>query len=309
MGGDACLRQSLDRGQPFFGAWGPWFEDAVKCGVKHRYGYRNCYQSLRRHWSQKVQITQNAIRFGRNGQWMVSLGEHFETLSHDAPFTLDRLIGVCVGAKGDGRGDMALFADFRAQQICRIGLCEQPTFEVEPGRQVMIGMCWTGIAIDTAMFAAAIRIDRLVKRDVWGSVACQDRLGPLDRHQSAKGRVFPIECFAIIEPIAVCFPRFKIEAGRSAIGGRSSPAYKIRIAAFRHPCRVSVQIEQIKNIIARASVALILQSCTACGGYRVDERGFSPNRHEQRRLIQAMRKYRFRVPALRRLCSELLRFR
>ena len=172
MGRDACLRQSLDRGQPFFGARGPGFEDAVKCGVKHRYGYRNCNQSLRRHWSQKVQITQHAVRFGGDCQWMVRFSQYFKALSHDAPFTLDRLIGFCVGAEGDGRGDMALFANFRAQQICRIGFCEQPTFEVDPGRQIMIGMCRTGIAIDAAVFAAAIRIDRLVKRDVRGRVAC-----------------------------------------------------------------------------------------------------------------------------------------
>src|SRR3546814_4482726 len=64
-----------------------------------------------------------------------------------------------------------------AEQRCRIGFGEQPGFEIETRRQVVIGVGGTREAIDAAMFASPIGIDRLAEGDVGGIVAADDGAG------------------------------------------------------------------------------------------------------------------------------------
>jgi hypothetical protein len=142
---------------------------------------------------------------------------------------------------------MPFTAYFRAQQFCSVGFGKQATFKIQPGRQIMIGVRRSGIAIDAAMFAPAIRINRLVERDVGGCVASQDRLWTFCRHLCFERRDSAINLFALVQPVAIGFPRFQVEAGRGGIGWRTAPSHKIRIKAFGHPERVSGQMEQIKN--------------------------------------------------------------
>jgi hypothetical protein len=68
------------------------------------------------------------------------------------------------------------------EQLGGVGLDEQPALEIDPGRKIVKGVGRPRKAIDAAVLAAAIGIDRAVEADVGRGVAGQDRARPLDRH-------------------------------------------------------------------------------------------------------------------------------
>ena len=97
---------------------------------------------------------------------------------------LDRLIGIGVGADRDGARHVAGRRQFALQQFRRIGLREQLGFEIEARRQAEIGVGRPREAIDAAMLAAAIGIDRAVEGNVGRVVAGDD--GARRRHRDAR---------------------------------------------------------------------------------------------------------------------------
>ncbi|MEI9888209.1 MAG: hypothetical protein WDN08_17270 [Rhizomicrobium sp.] len=102
-------------------------------------------------------------------------------------FSLDRLIGIGVGADGDDLGDVAGRRQFLGQQLGGIGLGEQARFEIGAGRHAEIGVGRAREAVDAAMLAAAIGIDRLVERDVRRLVAGDDGAGGVADDLGAQG--------------------------------------------------------------------------------------------------------------------------
>ena len=64
------------------------------------------------------------------------------------------------------------------EALGRIALRNDDPLEIEARRQIEIGMGGTGEAVDAAMLAAAIGIDRLLERDV-GRVVRRDDLARL----------------------------------------------------------------------------------------------------------------------------------
>src|SRR3546814_5858345 len=88
---------------------------------------------------------------------MARFGEYLDHRPRDAPFALDRLITVGIGADRERSDLVAPLGEFDAEQLRRIGLGEKLAFEVEPRRQVVKGVARAREAIDAAMFAAAIR--------------------------------------------------------------------------------------------------------------------------------------------------------
>ena len=71
-------------------------------------------------------------------------------------------------------------------------------------------------AIDAAMLAAAIGVDRAVEADVGRLVAGQDRLGMFDRDRGPALRN-AVQRFDTVEPVAVDQPLLQVEARRRAL--------------------------------------------------------------------------------------------
>ncbi|MNE91628.1 hypothetical protein D3C80_1892650 [compost metagenome] len=97
---------------------------------------------------------------------MIGSLQHFENFAHDAPFLLDRLIGICIGADGDGPRLIIGLGELALQKARCIRLREQAGFEIETGRKPHVTMGRTGKAIDATVLATAIGIDRAVEIDV-----------------------------------------------------------------------------------------------------------------------------------------------
>ena len=61
-----------------------------------------------------------------------------------------------------------------AQQRGGVGLVEDPGLEVDAGREIDVGMARPRVAVDAAVLAAAVGIDRLLEGDVGRVVAGDD---------------------------------------------------------------------------------------------------------------------------------------
>ena len=79
-----------------------------------------------------------------------------------------------------GRQVYPFLAQFRRKQRRRARLVKDAGLEIEAGRQAEIGVARPGIAIDAAVLAAAIRVDRAVKPDIRRVVAGDDRARRID---------------------------------------------------------------------------------------------------------------------------------
>ena len=119
--------------------------------------------------------------------------------AHDPVAPLDRLIGIGVGADRDDARLVAGRRQFALQQLRRVRLHEQLGFEIEPGRQAEIGVGRPREAIDAAVLAAAIGIDRAVEGDVRRIVAGDDLARRVDRHRGLERRQFVEALPAVVE--------------------------------------------------------------------------------------------------------------
>ena len=91
-----------------------------------------------------------------------------------------RLVRVGIAAERDRTAFISFLAQFRRKQRRRARLVKDAGLEIETGRQAKIRMARTGIAVDAAVLAAAIRVDRAVKPDIRRVVAGDDRARRID---------------------------------------------------------------------------------------------------------------------------------
>ena len=143
-------------------------------------------QSLFGHRRQDVDVAQHQGRLGDDADRVVVVAQHLENLAGDALVALDRLIRIGVGAHGQHRALVAALAELLGQQLRRIGLVEQARFEIETRRQAEIGMGRPGEAVDAAMLAAAIGVERAVERHIGRSVARDHRAAGIRRQGGAQ---------------------------------------------------------------------------------------------------------------------------
>ena len=112
-----------------------------------------------------------------------------------------------------------------AQLLGGIGLGEQPRFEVQPGGQVVVGMGGPRKAIDAAVLAPAIGVDRTVERHIGRLVEGEDRLRPLLGHRGAQADGRAIEACHVIAPVAIDLARCKAKASGDRPRLRAAPFY------------------------------------------------------------------------------------
>ena len=156
---------------------------AIETGDRHR----DLGDASLGHRLQNVDVARDQRRFGDDADWMVRLRQHFEDRSRDAPLPFDRLIRIGICPKRDRLRLVAGLGEFLCQQRRSIGLGVEFGFEIEPRRMPEIAMARARIAVDAAMLAAAVGIDRAVERDVGAVVARDDRLGGVLENFRLKG--------------------------------------------------------------------------------------------------------------------------
>ena len=86
----------------------------------------------------------------------------------------------------------------------------------------MISMALPRIAINTAMFAATVRVDRPIKGNIGRCIARDDRFGMFGDNGGAQAWCAAINIDAIIKPIAVGYPFRQPKPRRHKIGRRTA---------------------------------------------------------------------------------------
>ena len=143
-------------------------------------------------FGQQVEIGEYAIGLGGDRHRMARVEADLQHLPRDPVARLDRLVGIGIRPHRQWTRAVLGLGQRGAQQLCRIGLGEQPRFEIEPGRKIVIGMRGPRKAIDAAMLAAAIGVDRTVEGHVRRLVEAEDGAREFLGHRGAQlyGRAF-----------------------------------------------------------------------------------------------------------------------
>jgi hypothetical protein len=163
---------------------------------------RDLGEPLFRHRTQQVDVAGDERRLRYDADRMPRARQHLEDLARDAVAPLDRLIGVGVRSHRDRlrlvsrRGELAL------EECCGVGLGEELRLEIEPGGEPLISVARAREAIEAAVLAAAIGVDRTVEADIGRGVSGDDRLRLLQRHLRLAARDLLRDVPAVVEFLA-----------------------------------------------------------------------------------------------------------
>ena len=177
-----------------------------------------------RHPLENVDVAGHQRRFGDDADRVACTLQHFENAAHDLPLALDRLVGIGIGADRDHARLVILRRQFLFQELRRIGLGEQFRFEVEPRRQAEERVGRPRKAVDAAMLAAPVGVDRTVEADIRRVVAGDDLARGIDRDSGLERRQFVETLPAVVERN----PRFGLEPA-AGIGLRAAAAQSLAL--------------------------------------------------------------------------------
>ena len=142
--------------------------------VQRRHGDRDLNQSFTRHRREDVDVARDQRGFRHYAHGVIGARQRFEHAPHDAAALFGRLVWIGVGADRQRSRNIARRRQFALQHLRRALLDENLGLEIEAGRIADIGVGGPRVAIDAAMLAAAIGIDRAVEADVGRVVARDD---------------------------------------------------------------------------------------------------------------------------------------
>jgi hypothetical protein len=158
---------------------GARLEDACERGVERGHRAINGDQPLRRHRRDEVEVAFDARRLGDQRKRMAAFVQHLDHRARDAELALDRLVGIGGGADVEHLRLVARCGQRFAQFLGRVHLGNDLGLEVEPRRHVEVAVGRPREAVDAAVLAAAVRVDRDVEVNVGRIVARQNRLDTL----------------------------------------------------------------------------------------------------------------------------------
>src|SRR5262249_12044654 len=117
---------------------------------------------------------------------------------------------VRIGPDRDRARHVSFGREFALQKLRSLRLGKQFRFEIEAGGQTQIGMGRAGEAVDAAMLAAAIWIDRAVKRDIGRIVVGDDPASAVD----GDGRLERRQLFRALPAVIERNPCQRLETAR-----------------------------------------------------------------------------------------------
>ena len=198
--------QRRDGFQPPLGRRRARFHAPRQRRIEGGHGNTHAGEPLGREGREDVDIAHHQGRFGHHRHRMVEFGQHLEDAPGDLEVAFDRLVGIGVGSKGDGTATVARIFQLLYKQGGGVALGEQAGFEIEPRRKPEPGMGGAGIAIDAAVLATAVGIDRTVEGDVGGGIARDHGLALVGGDRGAKrGKILKLGASvapAIVDAVA-----------------------------------------------------------------------------------------------------------
>ena len=239
----ASRRQRADRGDAPGRCRGARLQRPRRRPVEAGHRHRDRREAPRRHRSEDVDVARHAVGLGGDRHRMPELGEHLEAGAGDAVRRLDRLVGVGIGPHRDRAALVAALRQLGPEQGGCTRLGGQARFEIQPRRQAEIGVRRPREAVDAAVLAAAIGVDRAVEADVGRRIAGDDRARRLQRDLGPERRR-AVEILARVEPVAVGLARRIVEARAAGVGGGTATGPELGV---EHRATMRRHMEQDKN--------------------------------------------------------------
>lgn len=110
------------------------------------------HQMLARHRRQQVEVAFYQRILGDQGERMFCLRQYLDEPARQPQLALGRLIGVGIDAQRDRLRLVAPLRQLAPQYFRRVGLGEDPGLEIQPGRQVQVGVRGTRKAVRAPVF-------------------------------------------------------------------------------------------------------------------------------------------------------------
>ena len=168
--------------------------------------------------------------------------QRLQNPSHGPILALDRLVRVGVRSHCNDRRAIGLGPKLPFQNLGSLRPSDEPRFKVESRRKSEKGVCGTRKAVDAAMFASPVGIDRLIETYVRRAVARDHAPRPLDCHFGAQRRKDIFDWPAVVKGLAL----LRLEpVGRVRPGGATDRPESCQMMNLRHTAR----IEHTANII------------------------------------------------------------
>ena len=203
---------------------GPGLQQSGKPPAQGGDGNTGLEQPLGRQGRQQVEIAQDAAGFGDDAERVLGVGQHFDQSPGDFQLTFNRLVAIGDNAQRQGGGAVGRPGQLLAQQRRCVMLGEQLALEIQPRRKSEMGVIGTGKAIDAAVFAAPVRVDRSIKGHVGRVVPGDQAAGLVRQHLGWRG--------GLIAPPRLFLPTQR--KGRSRLGfGAVFPLAGLLLTSFR----------------------------------------------------------------------------
>ena len=172
----AGARERLDRADAPVRRRGARLEDARERRVERRHRDVDRHQAALAHRRDEVEIALDARRFGDQRERVSAFGKNLDHRARDAELALHRLVGIGRRADVDRARPVRTRRELLAQPLRGVDLGDDLGFEVEAGRQAEVAVRRSREAVDAAVLAASIGVDRQVEAEVRRVVLGEDRL-------------------------------------------------------------------------------------------------------------------------------------
>ncbi len=174
-GGNAGGGERADRGEAAVRRRRPRLQGAGQFGVERGDGERDANQVAGGHPREDVEVAQHPRALCHDQHGVAEALQHVERPPGDPQRALRGLPRVGVGPEHDRPRHVAGPRQLRLQPLRQVGFEQQPGLKIEAGREADIGVGGPGVAVDAAVLAAPVRVERAVEAQVWAFVEGERR--------------------------------------------------------------------------------------------------------------------------------------
>lgn len=144
----AGLVQGAQGPQACGGRCGARLHDALEFVVQRGEADRYAHQALLGQRYQQIEVAQHQRAIGDDVHRVAEAQQHLQRLARQPLLAFQRLVGVGIDAQGDRLGYIARLAQFGLQAFGKVGLGDQPRFEIDPRREVPVGVAGSRKAVN-----------------------------------------------------------------------------------------------------------------------------------------------------------------
>lgn len=153
-----------DQTQPGLRGGRAGLDVAVQLGIPDRQRHRDRHRDLRCGVGDQRQVAAQQGALGQDRERRTRFGQGADDGGHQRVAPLGPLVGIGVGAQGDGLALPRRAAQFAAQHLGHVGLDDDLGVKVVAAVQLQIFVGGPGEAVPAGMRAAAVAVDRIAKR-------------------------------------------------------------------------------------------------------------------------------------------------